>query len=362
MKVKPYLKSFSRKAYAGQESPVQRAQFLDCSLGCNSYGVSDKVLEAVKEYDWSHVWLCPDPSYRGLKEKIVEFWSGHADIHMDQIQIGHGSMEVLERINRIFLERGSKVLGYAPQFTGYIADIRACGANYDPLILRPEEHFKFHMERLLERIGPQYSLIYIDNPNNPTGQMISLSSIEPLVREASNKDVAVILDEAYGDYMERGQSAVNLINEYDNLAVVRTFGKGLGLCSLKIGYGILPAELSGYFNKVTPPFRATTISSHLAAIALSDKDFVTSCRQQVKVEKEKLIRGLRERSYLVSETYEYCPIFLAGHEDKGFDFRRELIHKGILTVSGTEFEHLDKNYVRINCPRQAEQFFRALSD
>lgn len=362
MKIKPYLKSFVRKAYAGHEFRGEEAKFLDCSLGCNSFGVSEKVLEAVKEYDWSQVWVCPDPSYKGLKKKIIEFWSGYTDVEMSQIQIGHGSMEVLERVNRIFLETGSKVLGYSPQFTGYIADIKACGANYDPVILKPEENFKFHMERLLEKIDPQYSLIYIDNPNNPTGQTISLSSIEGVVREARSKDVVVIVDEAYGDYMEQRQSAVNLINGYDNLVVVRTFGKGLGLCSLKIGYGILPLELSDYFNKVTPPFRATTISSYLAAIALPDQVFVASCRQRVRVEKEKLIRGLRERNYLVSETYECCPIFLAGRGDKGLDLRRELMGKGILTVSGTDFEHLDENYVRINCPPHAEEFFRALGD
>jgi len=290
----------------------------------------------------------------------VEFWADYADIQMEQVQIGHGSMEVLERVNRMFLETSSKVLGFSPQFTGYVADIGASGACYDPVILRSEERFTFYVERLLEKLNSEYSLIYIDNPNNPTGQMINLNEIELLVQEAEHRDVAVIVDEAYGDYFEKEDSAINLINKYNNLIVTRTFGKGLGLCSLKIGYGILPLKLSDYFSKVAPPFRATTISAYLAAIALSDQNFIAGCRQLVRTEKERLMTGLRERGYFSSETYEYCPIFLLGHENEDADLRQQLLSKGILTVPGPVFEHLGKNYVRINCPASADEFLRRL--
>ena len=360
MRIKTYLESFVRKSYAAHEPVSGHETLLDCSLGVNMYGVSKKVLEAAKDYDWSQVWLCPDPTYRDLKGAIVEFWSGQAEIQTNQIQIGHGSMEVLERINRIFLETGSKVLGYAPQFTGYVADIGACGAHYDPVILRPEERFKFFAERFAEKIGSGYNLIYIDNPNNPTGQMITLECIEEMVREAKKMGVAVIVDEAYADYAEQRHSAVNLINKYANLMVVRTFDKGFGLCSLRVGYGIVPNELSGYLNKVAPPFRATAISSYLATAAISDRNFITNCRQRIKPEKEELINGLKRKGYLVGESYEYCPIFLLGHKDQGIDLMQELLSKGILTVPGTDFEHLGKNYVRINCPVSAEEFLGRL--
>lgn len=160
MKIKPYLTSFTRKAYAVHGSEVEQGELVDCSLGVNSFGASEKVMEAAKTYDWSRVWLCPDPSYNALKQRIVEFWSEYADIQMNQVQIGYGSMEVLERVNRVFLETSSKVLGFSPQFTGYVADIGASGAHYDPVILRSEERFTFYVERLLEKLNPEYSLIY----------------------------------------------------------------------------------------------------------------------------------------------------------------------------------------------------------
>jgi len=361
MKVRTHLKSLTRKTYVLEEPVTREAEFLDCAVGCNVYGASEKVLEAAKEYDWSQVWRCPDPGYKDLKEKIAEFWSGYTDVQINQIQIGRGSIDILVGVNRIFLEPGAKVLGYSPQFTGYVADIRACGARYDVVILRPEENFKFFAERLLEKISPEHSLIYIDNPNNPTGQMISLSAIEAVVREARNKDVAVMMDEAYADYMEQSDSAVNLINKYNNLVVARSFSKGLGICGLKIGYGILPAELSVYFDKVTPPFRTTAIGVYLAGVALSDRDFIADCRQRVKIEKQKLVKGLTEVGYLISESYEYCPILVIGHKNKELDLRQKLVTKGILTAPGTGFDNLSKNYVRVSLPAKAEDFLDRLA-
>lgn len=361
MKVKPYLKSITRKTYVLDEPAAKQMEFLDCSVGCNVYGASEKVLETAKEYDWSQVWQCPDPKYKELKEKIAKFWSDYADIRMSQIQIGRGSIDILVGANRIFLEPGAKLLGYSPQFTGYVADVRAWGAKYDVAILRPEENFKFYTERLLEKISPEQSLIYIDNPNNPTGQIIKLSDIEAIVKEARSKDVTVIVDEAYADYMEQSDSAVNLINTYNNLIVARSFSKGLGLCGLKIGYGIFPAELSLYFDKVTPPFRTTAIGVYLAEVVLSDFNFTANCRERVKAEKKKLVKGLSEMDYVISESYEYCPILVIGHKNRALDLRQKLVAKGILTSPGTGFDNLSKNYVRVSMPAKAEDFLSRLT-
>jgi len=358
MKIKPYLKSLVEDVMP--ELPDgQEVEFLDCGPGMNSYGVSEKILDAAKKYHWPEIWWHPDPNYKDLKEKIVEFWSVHTDLQMDQIQINNGSLEFLSRVNAIFLEPATKVLGFSPQFPAYGLDAQVCGARYDAVTLNPEEHFRFYVERLLEKIGSQYSLIYIDNPNNPTGQLISLEAIDAIAGKARDHDLAIIVDEAYGDYMEPSQSAINLTGKYNNLIVTRTFSKGYGLCSLRIGYGILPVELIDYYKTVTPPFRASSVGSYLAEVAISDHSFVTSCRQRVRMEKQKLIDGLEERSYLVSESYEYCPVFLAGHKNPEFDLSNALIMKGILTDPGTRYG-VCKNYVRINCPASAEEFFRRL--
>ncbi len=360
MKVKAYLNHLNRKSYVSLEPINRRGELLDCSLGCNLFGVSQRVLDAAKEYDWSRVWCYPDPAYLDLKEKLSKFWTGYADLDKRQIQIANGAMVVLERVNKIFIEPGAKVLGYSPQFTEYATDVEACGGRYEAVILDQAERFGFHTERLLAKISEDYSLVYIDNPNNPTGQVISLGQIEEIIKQAGKKGVVVIIDEAYGDYIGKENSAVNLIDKYTNLIVVRSFSKGLGLAGLRIGYGIFPYELASYYEKINIPFSVSQVSCFLAAEALLDEDFILNCRKMVEREKAKLIAGLEERGYFVGESFESCPIFVLGHSDGEVSLKARLLGRGILTEGGEGFRNLGDKYVRVNTPPSAEGFLACL--
>jgi len=363
MKIKSNLKHsehLEKESYLVEESKIRHMVVLDCSLGDNRFGVSQRVVEAAREYDWSKVFDYPDPTYGDLKETIRDFWCGYADLKAEQIQIGLGAAGILDRLNRIFIEPGSKVLGYSPQWPDYANWVEARGGMYESSVLKTEESFRFHGDRLVARITDEYCLIFIDNPNNPTGQVINLEEIEEVIEQARIKDVFVVIDEAYGDYMEKENSAIGLINRYRNLAVVRSFSKGLGLAGMRVGYGIVPSGLNEYFNKIDIPLSVSSVSAYLARVALMDDDFVNDCRRRVKTEKSKLIEGLKERGYLISATYDFCPIFLVGHENGGINLREELLKKGILTVSGGCYRSLGSNYVRVNVPRRAEEFLDLL--
>jgi histidinol-phosphate aminotransferase len=281
-------------------------------------------------------------------------------LEIGQIQIASGASAVLERLNKMFVGPGSKVLGYSPQFTEYITEVEVCGGKYQAVVLNPEEDFKFYVERLLARIGEEYCLIYIDNPNNPTGQVIDLKEIEKVIQQAKTKDVTVVIDEAYGDYIGRESSAVNLINKYNNLVVVRSFSKGFGLAGLRVGYGVFSPELSRYYQKINLPFSVSSVGCYLAREALLDQKFIHDCRVAVQREKRRLIQELRGKGYLTSETFESCPIFVLGCKDRDTNLRKELQDKGILTVAGTDFRNLGSNYVRVNIPARAEEFLAHL--
>lgn len=360
MKVKPYLEHLARESYVEGEPAKGQREFLDCSLGINPFGVSPKALEAAHEFNWSNVRCYPDPTYRDLRGAICKFWLGLADLEVGQIQIAPGASAALERLNKIFIEPGSKVLGYSPQFTEYVTEVEACGGKYEAVVLNPEEDFKFYVERLLARIGEEYCLIYIDNPNNPTGQVIDLEEIEKIIQQAKTKDVAVVVDEAYADYIGEENSAVNLMNKYKNLVVVRSFSKGFGLAGLRVGYGVFSSELSRYYQKINLPFSVSAVGCYLAREALLDQEFIYDCRARVQREKRRLIQGLKGRGYLISETWESCPIFVLGDKDKDIDLREALLGSGILTVKGMDFRNLGNNYVRVNTPAKAEEFLSRL--
>mgnify|MGYP001091229911 CR=1 FL=1 len=360
-KIKPYLEDLVVRSYLEGEPATKRQGLLDCSLGVNlTAGVSEKVVEAAKQYEWSGMWHYGDPTYKDLKRKISGFWSNYADLKIEQIQIGHGASAVLEKLSKIFVSPGSKVLGYIPQWPDYASCVNTYGGSYEAVSLGPEEKFKFHVETLIVKINGEYCLIYIDNPNNPTGQLISLQEIEQVLKQAQKKGVVVVIDEAYGDYVGKGNSATNLINKYQNLVVVRSFSKGLGLAGLRIGYGVFPADLSHCYNKVAVPLPISRVSCYLAQVALSNEDFMQSCQRKVQTEKAKLIEGLRDKGYIISETFELCPIFVMGHKNRDINLKDELLGKSILTVSGHEFKNLGSNYVRVNTPARAEEFLARL--
>jgi histidinol-phosphate aminotransferase len=359
MNIRSTVRQLARKSYDEESEPL-KGDILDCALGRNSFGTSEKVVEFAKHYDWSDLWDVPDTSYEDLKKEICKFWSSYADLETENIKVANGSCVVLSRFNKLFVETGVKVLGYVPQFREYMVEVAVLGGDYEAVRLDPQEGFKFNLERFLGEIKSGYSIIYIDNPNNPTGQLIRLSDIETIVREAAKNETMVILDEAYGDYVEERHSAVNLINQYKNLMVTRTFTKGYGIGRFRVGYAILSTELGNYYDRIDLPFSVSTMGGSLAREALLDQDFIVKLRQQVRGEKGRLTRELSQRGYLIGETCESCPLFILGHKDKDVDLKRELLSKGILTTAGTDWEHLDRNHVRVNTPSRAEDFLARL--
>ena len=368
MQIKHHLRTLERKSFMHSDELAlvfgkEGFSGLNCRGGARHLGFPRRVSEFIEEYDWATgMWQIGDANYEDLRQEICKFWSDYADLKPERIKIGHGSMQVLERINKVFIERGAKVLGYAPQFIEYVTEVIMSGADYKAVLLDPEENFRFDTARFLNEISSDYCLIYIDNPNNPTGQLISLSDIEEIIREAGKRDVVALVDEAYADYADKENSAVNLINRYQNLIVTRTFTKGYQFAGIRVGYGIFPPELSDYYDKVDIPFPIPAVGSYQAKEALLDQEFIPGLRQRVKSIKENLVRGLRQRDYLISDTLEACPIFTLGHKDKDCDLKSYLLTKGILTLSGNDFMNLGKNYVRVTIPAKAEDFLSRLSE
>lgn len=358
MRIKSHLDYFTgRKSYVKE---LSKEGILDCSLGTNPFGVSGKVLQAARNYHWSDIYHYPDPFHEGLRQAVIQFWADFSDLKGEQIQIASGAMAVLERLNKIFIEKGSTVLGYSPQFTEYVTEIEASGGRYEAVVLKPEENFEFNTQRLLKMMSRKHCLVYLDNPSNPTGQVIGLEKVEEIILETGKKGIVVIIDEAFGDYWGRENSAIKLVNKYQNLIVVRSFSKGFGLAGLRVGYGVFPLKLMQYYEKVNVPFAASDIGCYLAREALSDLKFIGQCRETVKREKGKLIEGLKQRGYLVSETLDSCPIFVLGYSDESLDLEKQLLTKGILTESGKDFRNLESNYVRVNIPLKADDFLDCL--
>ena len=206
---------------------------------------------------------------------------------------------------------------------------------------------------LVDAISGDTSLVYIDRPNNPTGQTLPLADISRVLDKCEELGVYAIVDEAYGDFLPREESAVTLGPKYKNIIIVRTFSKGFGLAGLRAGYIITCQELIRYISKVSNPYMMSELSRELAAAALSDRTYADSHGPDFAAMKRSL-RDACGRNLTMAETDDRVPICLLQHKNPRTDLQELLMAEGVLTCSGGEFEPLDRSSVRLRVPRAEE--------
>lgn len=346
------LKDLSKIKHDYGKEPIKN-KLLDCSLGSNPFGCSPKVLEVLENIRLEDIYKYPQSNYKTLKERLVEYWDN--EFKVDDLFIGNGSMGCLEKINKL-LKPNSTVLGYSPQFLPYINDVIANGAVYEYVPLKKEEDFEIRIDKIIERLSENVAFLYVDNPNNPTGQVIKLKDIEELVEEAERRNIVVIVDEAYGDFMPKKNSAINL--NYENLVVVRSFSKGFGLAGVRVGYCVVKGKvLKRLISKVDIPFSVTAISEKIAIKSLEDREFVENSIREVRERKIKLLKALNKKFHIGKTSFS-TPIFLCGGREDTYSY---FLNRGILTVSGEEYLNLDDSYVRIRVPKEVDVFLRKIS-
>ena len=352
-KLRKSLFEVRRESYVKEESI--KKDILDCSLGTNPYGFPHEILEGISLHDFD-CSIYPSPYNDSLKEALVEYWKGTFD--KEEVFIGTGSMGCLEKVNKFAIREGSKVLGYAPQFSEYITEVRIMGGVYEYMSLKKGEDFEFNYDEFIGKINDNYTLVYIDNPNNPTGQVIPLDVIEDITKKALEKEVIVVVDEAYGDFMDIKNSAVNL--EYPNLIVVRSFSKGFGLANLRVGYAVIKGrDLREIYSKVNLPFQISTLAEIFAINAIQHRKFIQKCTRKISNNKKKLLNYMKNE-FNISATAMEVPIVLLWKE--GVNLYEYLLKRDILTVNGADFAGLDSSYVRLRIPQDIKMLIKRFGE
>ena len=333
-------------------------EVIDCALGTNPLGTPPAVrrfLDGLKD-----VPVCgyPRPEPENLKGAIASKYRSWR-ILPEQILVSGGSMGVLVTLSRLMLAPGTSFTGVSPQFTDAVLQALYTGASYQPLRLGGP---RFSMEpALLEQLtNDGSSVIYLDRPHNPTGQVIPLETAEKLAREAMKKGIWVIIDEAYGDFLPDEESAASI--DLPNIVTCRSFSKGLGAAGLRVGYAVTRSpELASAFRTLQPPFAVGTLDSLLAEAILRDESYLDETRRYVRAAKGKMIDALNEKKGLtVAETDLRVPIALLTREEG--DLAAELAAAGISCEPGPGFFDLDERSVRLRVPSpaQLDEFLRRI--
>lgn len=331
------------------------SSLIDCSLGTNPFIKEDMIKKYIDECKYE-INKYPSLQYELLKDELYNLWKIY-DITKENISFGSGTMGILRNISEILIQGGTKVLGIAPQFPRFISEVELKRGLYEYYSLKKEYNFKFVVSDFLEKINNTYSVISIENPNNPTGQIIDVNDIEEIIKKAKMCNIMVIIDEAYGDYMDSYNSAIRLVSKYNNVIVLRSASKFYGMPNHRIGYFFADKEFIKIYNNVALPFPFSDLSASIFTKVLKERESLNYTKLKTIETNKKIYVNLKEENYIYTSIE--TPIFTI-KSNKYDDLYKKLMQEGINAENCSHFINLDKTYARIRINEDYEQLIRIL--
>lgn len=329
----------------------EHADVVDCSAGYNPYGAPQAAVEALRGIDAHALNLYPHG--QGLQRAIAGYWRPYAPISPENIILTDGSIGGIYLVNSAFAWPGARMLALAPQFSDYINHAKLLGIEYRAFLLRAKDGYRVDWDAFAAQIDDGLRLVYLDHPNNPTGQAAPMEALRMLAYRAQQRGVCLLVDEAYGDYMEPAQSACTLLGEFKNIIVLRTFSKGFGMAGIRAGYLLAGEEVCRALNKISNPYNISQPSRLAAQAALGEADFLPRCRAAFAGNKAAMRAAIGEKLHM-AHTLDACPICLVYHTDTHVDLEEALRKRGVLSYSGAHFDGLGVNAVRLRAPHERE--------
>lgn len=238
----------------------------------NPLGPSRKAVEAAQKV-LTGINFYPDGSSHELRSLLAE----KHNVTSEHLTIGNGSNDILELIARTFLAPCYSAVFSEYSFAVYPIVVQAVGAEARIARALPVDHavmpYGHDLEELANKIDLNTRVVFIANPNNPTGTWLDKEKLESFLRNV-NKDVIVVLDEAYYEYMpdDLKPDSEAFLEKYSNLVITRTFSKIYGLAGLRIGYSISHPDIADLLNRVRQPFNVNLVAQAAAVAAINDNE------------------------------------------------------------------------------------------
>jgi len=287
----------------------------------NPLGPSPKAIEAAKRA-LAEAHRYPDGGTHVLRETLA----ARTGLSAGELFVGLGSSEIIDLASRVMLRAGLQGMTSFGSYAPFSVAIRASGAE---LVLVPQKHFAFDLDAMAKAITPQTRVIYLANPNNPTGTAFTLAELEIFLGRVP-ESVLVVLDEAYVHYAPslNRRKTEEIFRRRGNLLILRTFSKVYGLAGMRIGFAIGRPELLAAMNKLKTPFNTSGVAQAAALAAIDDREHVARCIETNAIERARLTEGLRALG-LRPVTSETNFIFMeVGPEAK--EICDALLHKGVI--------------------------------
>ena len=298
----------------------------------------------------------PDPAGFDLKQAL----SVRYDVPQSWLTLGNGSNDILELVAMALLEPGSSCVYSQHAFVVYKLSTQARGARH---IVVPARDFGHDLPAMLEAIDGTTRLVFIANPNNPTGTYLSNAALESFLADVAKRHgtrVTVVLDEAYNEFLEPELrvDSVGLVKKYPNLLVSRSFSKAYGLAGLRVGFAVAQPALTDLLNRVRQPFNVNSLAQAAAIAALQDKDFLARSFTVNRDGKAQLQNAFTQLGLKFVPSYAN---FVLVHVGDAARINLELLKRGVIVrpVAGDGLPEWLR--VSIGLPEENQKFIDALT-
>lgn len=284
----------------------------------NPLGMSPKAKAAMEE---AVATLARYPDDFVLKKALAV----HTGLGAERIVLGNGSNDVLDLIARVFLAPGRSAIFAQHAFAVYPLATLSAGAQ---LIAVPAKDYGHDLDAMLAALRPDSRLIWIANPNNPTGTFLPYPQLKTFLHTVP-PDVVVVLDEAYNEYLPPSErvDTTTWLAEFPNLVITRTFSKIYGLAGLRIGYAMASVEIADLMNRVRQPFNCNNLALAAAAAALDDHEFVARSYALNRAGMEQIVGGLKRLGFTHIPSHGNFVTFKAGD---AATLNQKLLRQGVI--------------------------------
>jgi len=342
-----YSASTSPETLEGKiEVSVENVIKLDANE--NPYGCSPRVNQALAAYSRFNIY--PDNSQGMLRKLLAEY----IRVDAKHIVAGSGSDQLIDLILRLLGEPGGEVISCVPTFEmfGFFAKVSGSAMVEIPR----DESFAISVAAIKAAINEKTRVIFLANPNNPSGTIIPRRDILELV----DTGLPVVIDEAYYEFS--GETVAPLVSKYENLMVLRTFSKWAGLAGLRVGYGIFPPQIADYLLRIKPPYSVNVAALVAVQESLKDIDYLMAGVKAIVAERERLFAELKKIAWLKPFPSQANFILCRVSGGKASRLQERLRDKGIL------IRYFDKpllrDFIRISVgkPEHTDALIKALQE
>lgn len=328
------------------ETNEYKNNFIKLDTGESSYDIDPKIINGLRNLSVKY--------YPGVTQELLELIAKKDGVQTNQLFLGNGSKDNLMMVNRLFLNPGDSVITLSPTYPlySYFVELDRGTVIDVPRINMTE----LDLPAITRAITPTTKVIIIDNPSNPFGYVVPKN----VLREVLDLGLITVVDEAYYEFC--GKTAVNLLADYPNLIVVRTFSKLYGLAGLRLGYSISSPEIFDLFVRIKVPHQVTVFSQYIAKEVMKTLDAGARLKDLL-AGRDCLLAGLRSLSYL--ETYDSRGAYVVAKVNDAMTTINPLYdycYQNKILFKKMDFPSMAGSYIRFNVPplTEAEQVIAIL--